>query len=55
MADVLLFPFSHSHYWKRMIASLLPDSGEYKQVFHTHSEVMQVLSDFDVAELKSRI
>jgi len=31
------------------------DRGDYKQVFHTQSEVMQVLSDFDAAELKSRI
>jgi hypothetical protein len=30
------------------------DHGDYKQVFHTHSEVLQVLSDFDEAELKSR-
>jgi len=30
------------------------DLGDYKQIFHTHSEVMQVLSDFDAAELKSR-
>jgi len=30
------------------------DSSDYKQVFHTHSEVMQVLLDFDAAELKSR-
>ncbi len=29
-------------------------SNDYKQVFHTHSEVMQVLLDFDAAELKSR-
>jgi hypothetical protein len=31
------------------------DIGDYKQIFHTHSEVMQVLSDFDAAELKSRM
>jgi len=30
------------------------DPGDYKQVFHTHPEVTQVLSDFDAAELKSR-
>jgi hypothetical protein len=30
------------------------DTGDYKQVFHTHSEVLQVLSDFDAEELKSR-
>jgi len=30
------------------------DPGDYKQGFHTQSEVMQVLSDFDAAELKSR-
>jgi hypothetical protein len=30
------------------------DLGDYKQIFHTHSEVLQVLSDFDAAELKSR-
>ena len=30
------------------------DPSDYKQVFHTQSEVMQVLSDFDAAELKSR-
>ena len=30
------------------------DPGDYKQVFHTHSEVLQVLSDFDAEELKSR-
>ena len=29
-------------------------SDAYKQVFHTHSEVMQVLLDFNAAELKSR-
>jgi hypothetical protein len=31
------------------------DPGDYKQVFHTHSEVLQVLSDFDAEELKSRM
>jgi hypothetical protein len=30
------------------------DTGDYKQIFHTHAEVIQVLSDFDAAELKSR-
>jgi len=25
--------------------------GDYKQVFHTHLEVLQVLSDFDATEL----
>jgi hypothetical protein len=30
------------------------DTGDYKQVFHTHSEVLQVLSDFDAEELKNR-
>jgi hypothetical protein len=29
-------------------------SDDYKQVFHTHLEVIQVLLDFDAAELKSR-
>ena len=30
-------------------------SQRLHEVFHTHSEVPQVLSDFDAAELKSRM